>query len=232
MRSLFVFSLIATLKVVSHLFWRLEVSWVGDEPPRPWWRDVRIVAILNHTSLYELLFAGAVPFRFLWRIARIGVLPAAAKTIERPVIGLLFRSIAAHVVSITRERDHTWDEVLRRIGPQSMVLILPEGRMKRSTGLDSNGQPMTMRGGIADILRAIPAGQLLLAYSGGLHHVQAPGELLPRPFRTLRMRFELVDIASYRESIGAGDDAEEFKRRVKADLEARRDRVCPTLASA
>ena len=56
--------------------------------------------------------------------------------------------------------------------------------MKRRNGLDSQGQPMTVRGGIADILEAIPSGPMLIAYSGGLHHVQAPGETLPAVFRT------------------------------------------------
>ncbi len=79
-----------------------------------------------------------------------------------------------------------------------MVMILPEGRMMRRNGLDSNGQPMTVRGGIADILDAIPDGRMLLAYSGGLHHVQAPGDGLPRLFRSIRLNLEAVDIADYR----------------------------------
>ena len=42
---------------------------------------------------------------------------------------------------------------------------------------------------------------MLLAYSRGLHHVQAPGERFPRLFRTVSMRFECVDIASYRDGL-------------------------------
>jgi hypothetical protein len=38
-----------------------------------------------------------------------------------------------------------------------MVLMAPEGRMKRADGLDAHGQPMTVRGGIADILEVVPA---------------------------------------------------------------------------
>ena len=71
--------------------------------------------------------------------------------------------------------------MLRQIDPDAMVLILPEGRMKRATGLDSEGKPMTVRGGIADILETIGEGRMLLAYSGGLHHVQAPGRALSPP---------------------------------------------------
>ena len=129
-------------------------------------------------------------------------------------------------VSISRERDETWSEVLRQIDPDAMVIILPEGRMKRANGLDSEGKPMTVRGGIADILRNIDSGGMLLAYSGGLHHVQAPGEHLPRVFKRIRMRLELIDIASYKESLLESAGRHGFKRAVIADLEARRDLHC------
>ena len=153
--------------------------------------------------------------------------------LRRPIVGYFFRSIAAHVVSITRERDHTWREVLARIDPDSMVLILPEGRMMRRNGLDSHGQPMTVRGGIADILEAIPNGRMLLAYSGGLHHVQAPGEGFPHLFRTIRLNLEAVEIADYCAARRAeAESPAGYKRAVVADLERRRDRYCPLEAPA
>jgi hypothetical protein len=157
----------------------------------------------------------------------------AEKTLKRPVVGRFFSLIAAHVASVTRERDHTWRAVLSRIGPDSMVLILPEGRMMRANGLDANGEPMTVRGGIADILEAVGDGEMLVAYSGGLHHVQAPGELLARPFRRIRMNFERLDVATYNEARQreAAEIGDSFKRRVKEDLEARRDRNCPRAAA-
>ena len=65
-----------------------------------------------------------------------------------------------------------------------MVIILPEGRMKRENGLDLHGNPMNVRGGIADILLAMKQGRMLIAYSGGLHHVQFPGGV-PRIFKTV-----------------------------------------------
>jgi len=98
----------------------------------------------------------------------------------------------------------------------------------RRNGLDSHGQPMTVRGGIADILDAITSGYMLLVYSGGLHHIQAPGELLPRPFRTIRVSLEIVDIAAYREDLLRRFGRDHFKRAVIADLEHRRDTLCPT----
>lgn len=227
MQSYVAYALLRTIKFLSRVFYRHRIEWVGD-PPDDRWEQIRLVAFLNHTSLFEPLFAGAVPDSFLRRIAWSGVVPAADKTIRRPFVGKLFRLIAAHVVSITRERDHTWHAVLERIGEDSMVIILPEGRMMRRNGLDSHGRPMTVRGGITDILEEIRRGRMLIAYSGGLHHVQAPGEWRVGVFRTIRLRLELVEIADYLAGLDAGSiDHDELKGRVRADLESRRDRYCP-----
>jgi len=117
--------------------------------------------------------------------------------------------------------------VLARIDPDAMVVILPEGRMKRANGLDSERRPMTVRGGIADILESIGEGRMLLAYSGGLHHVQVPGERWPRLFRTIRMRLEVLDLGAYHRELLAQAGPEGFKKAVIADLERRRDRNCP-----
>jgi hypothetical protein len=184
------------------------------------------VAFLNHTSLFEPVFLGGVPNSFIWRLAAHGVVPAADKTTGRPLVGLIFKFVAHHVIAITRERDATWFAVLNKIDPKSMVIIAPEGRMKREGGLDLNGNPMTVRGGIADILLAVKEGRLLLAYSGGLHHVQVPGHI-PNVFKTVRMRLEVLDIAAYIEEQMAKGGPEQFKKNVMRDLDARRDRYCP-----
>jgi hypothetical protein len=105
--------------------------------------------------------------------------------------------------------------------------------MMRSNGLDSRGQPMTVRGGIADILEAIPAGRMLLAYSGGLHHIQVPGQGLPKLFKTIRMRLEVVDIGTYRAArMEEGGGPRGFRRAVAQDLEKRRDLYCPVDAES
>jgi hypothetical protein len=225
-RSYVVFLVLLLVKVLSRIFYRIDMRWIGDVPPDPW-RRVRLAAVLNHTSLYEALFAGGCPNHFLWRIARHGVIPIARKTSDRAVVGRFYGLVAARVISITRERDETWSEVLRQIDPDAMVVILPEGRMKRANGLDSEGKPMTVRGGIADILETMGEGRLLIAYSGGLHHVHAPGESLPRLFKTLRMRLEAVDIAAYRDARMAEGGPKGFRRAVVKDLERRRDLHCP-----
>jgi hypothetical protein len=225
-RAYLVFLILLGVKMTSRIFYRVEMEWVGDPPPDRW-RHHRIVALLNHTSLYEPIFVGGVPSSFLWRLARHGVAPIASKTADRAVVGRFFGLLAQNVISISRERDETWSELLRRIDPDAMVAILPEGRMKRATGLDSEGRPMTVRGGIADILASIGEGRMLLAYSGGLHHVQAPGEKNPRVFQKVRMRLELVDIGTYREQRMAVYGPSGFKKAVAEDLERRRDLYCP-----
>ena len=218
-------------RALSRAFFRVEVRWVGERMDNPW-EDVRIVALLNHTSLYDWLFTGVAPKRFLRYLATRGVLPSAAKTMRRPLVGRFFQFLAGRVITVTRERDDTWQRLLASIGSDSMVLLAPEGRMKRANGLDLDGRPMTVRGGIADILQIVGKGRMLLAYSGGLHHVQVPGQLVPRLFRTIQLRLELVDIGTYCRSLREEPGSEEFKRAAKADLQRRRDLYCVDAACA
>ncbi|HEY6138252.1 MAG TPA: hypothetical protein VI670_10860 [Thermoanaerobaculia bacterium] len=224
-RSATVFTLLLVLKYLSKVFYSHDFAFLGPTPPDPW-KGIRLVAFLNHTSLFEPVFLGGVPNRFLWRIAAHGVVPAADKTTGRPLVGLIFKFVAHHVIAITRQRDDTWFKVLNKIDPRSMVIIAPEGRMKRETGLDLHGNPMSVRGGIADILLAIREGRMLLAYSGGLHHVQIPGKV-PRLFKTVRMRIENLEIADYIDEQMRNGGPEQFKRNVMRDLDRRRDQYAP-----
>jgi len=227
LRDYLVFTILLLIKVFGRLFYRQEVRWLGDPPPDRWHHH-RLVAVLNHTSLYEALFAAVCPLSFLWRIARHGVIPIARKTADRAVVGRFYGLIAKRVISITRERDESWREVLRQIDPDAMVVILPEGRMKRASGLDSEGKPMTVRGGVADILETIGEGRMLLAYSGGLHHIHTPGDRFPRLFKTIRVNLELLDIETYREErMAEAGTPRGFKRAVVDDMERRRDAHCP-----
>lgn len=226
MRSILVFLLLLGVRASARVFYRLREDWMPTKPAEMA-DDTRIVAILNHTSLYEPLIAGYASTKLLWRFARHGVLPVAEKTMKRPV-GLFFRFLVRNTVTVTRQRDSTWEDVLNRIDSRALVIILPEGRMKRRTGLDSKGREMTVRAGIADILEALPGGRILIVYSGGLHHIQAPGELLPRPFKTILCRFEIIDIASYKANVTAEYPGLGFRAAVVRDLSRRRDAYCPT----
>lgn len=225
MRSYIVFLLLFAIKVAAKALCRVRLEWLreADDP----WAGLRVLALLNHTSLFEPVFLAVVPGRVLWHLATHGVVPLADKTAARPILGRLFLLIAKHVVPVTREKDDTWEEVLRQVrDPEAMLIILPEGRMMRRTGLDLEGNPMTIRGGIADILRAMPDGRLFIGYSGGLHHIQAPGERFPRPFRSAWLGAEVVDIEEYSRELGGSECAETFKVAVIEDLTRRRDAYC------
>jgi hypothetical protein len=218
------------LKLIGRTFYAYDVRWLSEVPAGPW-HNLRIICFLNHTSLYEWLFAGAIPNHLLRRIASKGYVPVADITISRPLYGSFLRMLAPKFLSITREPDHTWQAVLDTIDDDSMIIIFPEGRMKRANGLDKHGQPMTVRGGIADLLKAVPNGRMLIAYSGGLHHVQVPGQLVPRPFRRLALGLEFVDIATYRAAMEQAGLDSSFKIAVKSDLQQRRDLYCSALES-
>jgi hypothetical protein len=212
-------------KLTSRGLWDASVEWVGDPTDDPW-RDVRLIAILHHTSLAEGVYLPAVPDRVLRRIARHGVAPIAEETMARPVAGRIFQLLVPRPVPVTRRRDESWDRVLHELDdPQAILTLCPEGRMMRPHGRDKDGECMTVKPGIAYVLRALGHGRMILAYSGGLHHVFPPGARLPRLFQPLRLRVESVDITRYL----AEREAEPvpFVDAVKRDLTRRRDLYTP-----
>jgi 1-acyl-sn-glycerol-3-phosphate acyltransferase len=229
--------LLFAIKALARLLYRFDVGWIGRKLNLSEWSRIRLVVILNHTSLFEPIYSGVLPWRFLIQLANHATFPAADITVNRPIIGRFFRFLAPSVVSITRNRDTTWTDFLATCSPKSVVMIAPEGRMKRSDGLDKHGLPMTVRGGIADILAGMTwDGLVLFAYSGGLHHIHKQGQWLPRVFKRAKINLEAVDLQEFRTALGVVQpDSEgenrrsyhEFKKRVIADLESRRDRHVP-----
>jgi hypothetical protein len=100
--------------------------------------------------------------------------------------------------------------------------------MKRATGLDKEGRPMTVMGGIAYILRVIKKGRMILAYSGGLHHVQIPGQTFPKLFKTLKINYENLDIEQFiKHCQGRAHDEESFKHAVTVELQSRMKKNIP-----
>lgn len=226
MRKRVIYTMLLSIKALSRMFYRFDIGWVGPPPPEDWWAKINLVAFLNHTSLYEPLFVGWFPNRFLKRIAHNGVMPVAEKATRRPIMGYFFRMVANQVIQVTRKRDHSWQKLFDCLTNDSMVIIMPEGRMKRANGLDNTGKPMTVRGGIADIIQAIPEGKMLVALSAGMHHVQIPGQWVPKFFKTLRMRLQHLDLIQYRNHLLERAGLDGFKQAVIRDLEERRDRYC------
>lgn len=221
----FNFLVLAWIKFWSRFFFWIENNWIHEHTEDPW-EGVRLIVFLNHTSLYEGLFLGALPWRLLARAAGRIVVPAADVTINRPIIGPILKLFSPKLVPISRKRDETWDHFMSQIDDDSLVIIFPEGRMKRVTGLDKHGMPMTVRGGIADVLEIVNKGKMVIVYSGGLHHVQVPGQMIPKLFREIKMNSEKLDIAKYIEEMKSKGD-QDFKTTVVIDLERRMDKFCP-----
>jgi hypothetical protein len=114
------------------------------------------------------------------------------------------------------------------IEPESVVIIAPEGRMMRENGLDKHGNPMSVRGGVADILELLETGEMVIVYSGGLHHVQKPGEGLPKLFKRIRLQCEKINITEYVAMMKENSEFS-FSKSVKQDLEDRMKRNVPKL---
>ncbi len=222
MHTLISFTMLCAIKVFAKIFYKFEINWLSDQRD---FEKVRLVAILNHTSLYEPLMFATAPNWFLWKIARKMALPVADKTMKRPIVGRFFRFLIPGIISITRKRDQSWRHFLKAIENRSVIIILPEGRMKRHNGLDAYGRPMDVKAGITDIIPKLQEGNILFAYSGGLHHIQHPGEFFPRLFKTIKLNLELVDIESYKSQFKT--DGIALKREIVADMNQRLAEKCP-----
>ncbi len=214
-------------KIIFWFFYRCEVKWINKGPGDPW-RKVRLYVFLNHTSLYEPLFLLSMPNRFIFEHAPKMVAPGADVTLMRPIVGKIYTFLFPGMVPITRKRDESWNHFLSLITEDSFVAIAPEGRMKRATGLDKEGKPMSVMGGITDILKVMKKGNMLLAYSGGLHHVQIPGETFPKIFKTIKMNYELVKIEDFIALCESKEGGDSFKNAVSSELEERMKRNIPT----
>jgi 1-acyl-sn-glycerol-3-phosphate acyltransferase len=228
MKTIFRFLVLLTIKLLVRLLYKTEVTKIGSVDQNQF-RGINVALVLNHTSLFEPMYISACPTKFLWEIASRGLFPGADITMDRPFAGRLIKLLARDAVSITRQRDDSWQQFLNKIDRDAMVLMAPEGRMKRPNGLDKNGKAMTVRGGVADVLDRIVQGKMLLVYSGGLHHIQSPGQKFPKLFKTIAVGLEVVDIAEYKQIFLGLKDSKAVRVEIARDLEKRRDRHCPPL---
>jgi 1-acyl-sn-glycerol-3-phosphate acyltransferase len=228
MKSLFSFLTQLAIKAFSNLFFRFEIKWPNDDKNIDW-NQVRMIVLLNHTSLLEPLYLGFLPIRLLWRLSKKMVAPGADKTLNRPIVGFFYKVFSPGMVAITRKRDDSWKQFMEAIAEDSLIVIIPEGRMKRKNGLDLNGNKMTVKSGIAEVLEGLHSGNMILAYSGGLHHVHVPGEKGYHFFKTLKMNLELLDIADYKNIFPNPIGSEEWRKSVIADLQHRLETKVPVL---
>lgn len=219
------YSALLAVKYASRALYDIREEWVGQVLEDPW-DGVRLIAVLHHTSLAEGVYLSVVPNRVLRKMAAHAVLPVAKETMDRGLEGRIFKLLIPNAVPITRRRDQSWTRVLSEIDdPDSMVALFPEGRMMRPDGRDKTGAVMTVKPGVAEVLRSIRTGRMILAYSGGLHHVFKPGASRPRLFQSLHLRLESLDIASYVEA--RMHEPPSFSDAVVRDLTHRRDLHTP-----
>ncbi|MEX0798804.1 MAG: 1-acyl-sn-glycerol-3-phosphate acyltransferase [Bacteriovoracaceae bacterium] len=223
MRALISFTILSGIKIFARLFYRFDVNWLTKEEDS--WDEIRLIVFLNHTSLFEPLYVGVPPWPFIAKLSRKMVAPGADKTLNRPIVGKFWKFMGPGMISISRKRDRTWKSFMEAIKNRSIIIIAPEGRMKRANGLDLNGNPMTVKSGVADVLEQLYEGKMLVAYSGGLHHVQVPGQKFPNFFKRLKMNLELLDIQDYKAAFNGEGVA--WKRAVVADMQERLENNCP-----
>jgi hypothetical protein len=228
MRRIFSFLILASIKTTVRVFYRSDFSWNPGRGEVDFDR-IRLMVLLNHTSLYEPLFLSELPYGFLWKIADRIYLPIADVTLKRPVVGLFFKLMLPRVFPVTRKSDDSWQRYLASIRGQDLVVIAAEGRMKRPNGLDKHGKKMSIRGGVADIIERIDQGTMLICHSGGLHHIQKPGQTLPRLFQPLRMHVTALDLPSYRKRFS--ENPRERKIQMTADLQQRLETETPRFRS-
>ncbi len=208
----------SSVKYLASIFYRFDVKWLSEQSSVNW-KDIKLIVFLNHTSLFEPIFIRVAPNSFIWRLSKNLVVPGADITLKRPIVGRFFKSIVPGAVSISRKRDSSWTNFMDKIAPGSVVAILPEGRMKRKDGLDKHGKPMSVRGGIADILHHMQDGKALFVYSGGLHHIQSPGQIFPRIFKRVKVNLELMNIEQYKHMIEEKSTTfREFRKNIINDL--------------
>ena len=221
------FFILLVLKSLRYFLYPTQVQWVNDQKVKSW-KDVRLVVLLNHTSLAEFIYAGVFPISYMWRHSKHLVFPIADITYDRFLFGRFLRQLAPDVPSLSRKKDQSWFRFLEALKEKSILIFAPEGRMKRRNGLDKNGKPMTTRGGICDVLQKMKAGKLVFVYSAGLHHVLAPGDRYPKIFKRIKVRMEVVDIGNYIKRFNL-ESGRLDKRALCKNLEERRDKFCPVL---
>ena len=226
MKSFLSFFMLLMIKGISNIFYKFEVEWPIRKKDIPW-DNIKLIVLLNHTSLLEPLYAGCLPISFLRRLSRKMVAPGADKTLNRPIVGTLYKIFSPGMTAITRKRDDSWQQFMDSIAKDSVIVIIPEGRMKRKNGLDINGQKMTVKGGIADVLSQIHAGEMAIAYSGGLHHVNYPGENRIHLFKKLRLKLEIVNIPQYNAQFSETIGSSEWRKKVVADMQEKLEKNCP-----
>lgn len=225
MKYILSFIVLFKLKLFTHLLYKVKIQYLNSSEKEIFNNQLKAIIFFNHTSLYEILFIGAIPFFFLWKFTTRMVAPGADKTLNRPLVGKFWKLAFPQMTSISRKRDHTWDEFKSQIQGFSIVTIAAEGRMKRENGLDLDGNKMSVKSGNIDIIEMLGKGNMVFAYSGGLHHVQFPGQTIPKILKIIKMNIEVVDIENYKKQFTHNGELD--RKGMLCDLQKRLETKCP-----
>lgn len=215
------FLALSLLKVLGYVIYPSKLTWLSQKPAS--WEDVSLLLVLNHTSLFEFVYGVALPFRFLRELSQRLVIPVADVTLQKPLAGFIFTHLAPKTIGISRKRDDSWQQFLAAIEPNDICIFMPEGEMKRPSGLNKHGKPMVVKTGVYELLERFANKNMVIVYSHGLHHVFAPGDRVPRIFRRITASLEYMPVSKY---LAGFSDSETPARHVAEDLQRRRDKYC------
>ncbi|MBC62560.1 MAG: hypothetical protein CMP11_08890 [Zetaproteobacteria bacterium] len=213
------FLFISFVKICQKIFYPTKVTWVNNR--KAVWDNVPLVVVLNHTSLFEFIYAGILPFSYIKKISSHLIAPVAKETSDKWFMGFLFKLMAPKPIPISRKKDESWQYFLDQICARDIMIFLPEGRMKRLNGFDKHGKKMTVRGGIVEVLKRYQGREMMFVYSGGLHHVLPPGKTIPRLFKRLSVKLESIKVSEYLEKFKNDIN---IKKSICLDMEKRRDK--------
>ena len=213
------FLFLILVKSSSKLLYSTDYKWISSKPKD--WKDISLVVILNHTSLFEFIYCSALPNNYLWEISNRLILPVADKTMKKRFYGFFFRHLAPKCITLTRKRDESWRHFINSIEHDDICIFMPEGRMKRVNGLDVQGKKMTVRTGIYDLLLKYRQNKALFVYSKGLHKILPPGKIVPNIFQRVQANLEVIELNQYLENFSQFDKP---WQKIAQDLESRRDR--------
>lgn len=217
------FLILLVIKGLRYGIYPITVHPISRENSAKDWQKTRLILILNHTSLFEFLFGSALPVSYLWRMAGHLSFPVAQETLDKPFMSFLYQCMAPKVIPLSRKRDNTWADFSNGIGPDSIVIMMPEGRMRRLNGYDKHGKAMSVRAGVAEIIPRFKHENMLLVYSGGLHHVFPPGAVIPKLFRRIHAGLETVNVDKFIADLKARSTPEELTKAIITELAERRN---------
>ena len=98
------FLALASIKIFARTFYKVENRWLHNHEEDPW-KGVKLIALLNHTSLFEPLYLGVAPWRMLWRIAGRIIAPGADVTMDRPIAGRFLKYVAPKMSAVLSKED-------------------------------------------------------------------------------------------------------------------------------